>query len=269
MSQESPKNNTVLIVIAIIGVLGTIIGAVITVIGNYNVEKLRQETELTRVALASDLTRSVIVQDNPQNTPNAPAGDVTPVVTPSATNFSPTIDLPAPTYTPYPTLTPVVVTATSEPMVSSSANTPPDSILEVGQGWRQDDLLLTLSAVNYNPDFPESECDISFGFYIESVAVSNVINISVSPSQFQAVDNLNRSLPKAGFTQEMYCPPAHRVDPFSGIVEPGNRFPASGYDTWQAGFTVNLTDTALDYIIVTVNGLYQFNNAKWKIPIYN
>jgi hypothetical protein len=265
MSQESPKNNTTLIVIAIIGVLGTIIGAIITVIGNYNVEKLHQETELTRVALAFDLTRSVI----PQNTPNTHIGDVTPVVTSSATSFSPTIDLPAPTYTPYPTLIPVVITATSEPMVSSSANTSPDSILEVGQSWQQDDLLLTLSAVNYNPDFPESECDISFGFYIESVAVSNLINISVSPSQFQAVDNLNRSLPKAGFTQEMYCPPAHRVDPFSGIVEHGNRFPSSGYNTWQAGFTVNLTDTNLDYIIVTVNGLYRFNNAKWKVPIYN
>jgi len=53
MTQEPHKNNSTLIGIAIIGVIGTVIGAIITVMGNYNVEKLRQETELTRIALAS------------------------------------------------------------------------------------------------------------------------------------------------------------------------------------------------------------------------
>ncbi len=51
MAQEPQhKSNTVLMV-AIIGVIGTVIAATITVMGNYNVEKLRQETELTRIAI--------------------------------------------------------------------------------------------------------------------------------------------------------------------------------------------------------------------------
>jgi hypothetical protein len=54
MTQESHKTNSVLILIAIIGVISTAIGATITVVGNYNVEKLRQEAELTRIALVSN-----------------------------------------------------------------------------------------------------------------------------------------------------------------------------------------------------------------------
>jgi len=51
MTQESQKSNTVLIIIATIGVLGTILASAIGAIGNYNIEKLRQETELTQTAL--------------------------------------------------------------------------------------------------------------------------------------------------------------------------------------------------------------------------
>jgi hypothetical protein len=53
MTQDSHKNNVVLIIIAIIGVIGTIVGATITVIGNYNAEKMRQEFALTQIALVS------------------------------------------------------------------------------------------------------------------------------------------------------------------------------------------------------------------------
>lgn len=251
MTQEPQKNNIVLILVAVIGVIGTLAGAIITVNGNYKVEKLRQETELTRSALVSIATQGEATQMVLQNIVNAPT------------------EIPAPTYTPYPTLTPAVITATLEPTIPTSVNTLPDSILDVGQSWRQDELLLTLNEVNYNPNFPESECDISFSFYIESIASSNVVNVSVSQSQFQAKDNLDRLLQRAGFSQMSVCPAAHIVEPFSGIVEPGRRFPSSGFDYWQVGYTVNLTDIAIDYIIVTVNGLYRFENAKWKIPISN
>jgi hypothetical protein len=64
MTQEPQKNNTVLIVIAIITVLGTIIGTIITVTGNYNVEKLRQETELTRIALITNSTQTAEARNN-------------------------------------------------------------------------------------------------------------------------------------------------------------------------------------------------------------
>lgn len=59
MAHES-KNSSTVIIVAIIGVIGTIIGAIITISGNYNVEKMRQEAELTQIALGSQSTQIVI-----------------------------------------------------------------------------------------------------------------------------------------------------------------------------------------------------------------
>jgi hypothetical protein len=50
MAQEPQRNNSILLIIAVIGVVGTVIAATITVMGNYSVEKMRQEAELTRAA---------------------------------------------------------------------------------------------------------------------------------------------------------------------------------------------------------------------------
>jgi ABC-type lipoprotein release transport system permease subunit len=52
MTQESPKSNIVLIIIAIIGVVGTITASVIGGISNYNIERLRQQSELTNCSFA-------------------------------------------------------------------------------------------------------------------------------------------------------------------------------------------------------------------------
>jgi len=90
MNQEPHKSNFVLIMIAIIGVIGTVIGATITVIGNYNVEKLRQETELTRIALAFIATQGETTQPSTTSaislpTPTDPAKVSTPTFVNTAT----------------------------------------------------------------------------------------------------------------------------------------------------------------------------------------
>lgn len=53
MTQEPKKDNTIVIIVAIISVVGSIIAAIIGSVTTYNVEKLRQEAELTRIALIS------------------------------------------------------------------------------------------------------------------------------------------------------------------------------------------------------------------------
>jgi hypothetical protein len=93
MSPESPKSNTVLIVIAIIGVAGTIVASAIGAITNYNIEQQRQVFELTRAALVSIVTQSGVTQAALQGTADAPT--ITPYPT----------QTPQPTYTPYPTFT--------------------------------------------------------------------------------------------------------------------------------------------------------------------
>ena len=53
MAEGPQRNNTALVIIAIISLVGTVIATTITVLGNYNLERIRQEAELTRVALES------------------------------------------------------------------------------------------------------------------------------------------------------------------------------------------------------------------------
>lgn len=117
MPQEAQKSNTVLIIIAILGVFGTIIGATINVIGNYNVEKLRQETELTRIALISIVTQGGATQVSmastlsaPTNTPQIYPDSNTIIAEPSQTDFLPTDSLiPSPIPRPTFTLTPMSI----------------------------------------------------------------------------------------------------------------------------------------------------------------
>jgi hypothetical protein len=126
MTQESHKSNIVLIIIAIIGVMGTIIGATITVNGNYNVEKLRQETELTRIALVAIATQGGATQMVLLNTVNAPTQQPAPT------------QPPAPTYTPYPTLTvePTAISTIIPTIDTRPTDTPPGTVLQIGQTWR-------------------------------------------------------------------------------------------------------------------------------------
>ena len=84
MTQKPRKKSIdVLIIISIIGFIGT----VITVIGNYNVEKLRQETELTRIALVSIATQGEAIDTA------VPYITYTPYQTPFVT------ETPIPTFT--------------------------------------------------------------------------------------------------------------------------------------------------------------------------
>ncbi len=58
MPPKQQKSNVVLVV-AIVGVIGTVIATTITAFGNYNVEKMRQEAELTRIAIVSSAIPTV------------------------------------------------------------------------------------------------------------------------------------------------------------------------------------------------------------------
>lgn len=120
MAQEPHKSNSVLIVIAIIGVIGTIVASVIGAIANYNIEKFRQEAELTKIALVSLATQSGATQVSMASTisaPTAPAPTI-PVLTISAPTISP------PTITPYPTNT-MAPTITSIPSATPTIFIPP------------------------------------------------------------------------------------------------------------------------------------------------
>lgn len=110
MTREPQKNNTALIIIAIIGVIGTICAATITVIGDYATGKQEHDAELTRIALA--LTSSQI-EAIPTIPPVQPLTD-----TPTATSVQPiqtTITTPPDNPTPIPPPTTLAPPTTQVP----------------------------------------------------------------------------------------------------------------------------------------------------------
>ena len=123
MTQEPQKNSTVLIVIAIIGVIGTIVASTIGVIGNYNIEKFRQESELTRVALVFIVTQGGATQVSMASTISAPTSTLYPTASSSPKDTN--------TPMPIPTLTPTIPTPTHAPFAfSDNFNT------GIDPGWR-------------------------------------------------------------------------------------------------------------------------------------
>ncbi len=99
MHQDTQKNSTTLIVVALIGVVGTIVAAIIVANSNYKIEKLRQESELTRIALVSIATQGGTTQVSMASTISATTNTPFPI-----NELQPT-DTPYPTYTAAPSLT--------------------------------------------------------------------------------------------------------------------------------------------------------------------
>lgn len=156
---------------------------------------------------------------------------------------------------------------TETPRPTQSLNTPPGSILEVGQSWRQDNILLTLAERNLLL-YSSASCNVGLGFRIENLASSSII-VTVRGSQVSVEDNLGHIWQRTGLDFPSLCP-ANYDGVFSGEMEPGGHFPSGyGYQYWRVGFAGDLTDPAVDYLIVTVSDLLQFDGAEWKIPINN
>ncbi len=82
MSKKKTENNSHAIIIAVISALATIFAAIIGSQSTYKVEKLRQESELTRMALASPITKEVPTQ--------TPAISALPIINTATSGYIPT-----------------------------------------------------------------------------------------------------------------------------------------------------------------------------------
>lgn len=161
--------------------------------------------------------------------------------------------------------------ATAIPSSVPNPDTPPGTILEVGQSWRQGALELQL----VEKEFYSVEYGwLTLSFKLRNLgAQERVINYSLE--NFTAVDNLGRPL-KVGavgnwtFTQD--CPKNTAVVPSNDVIylSAGTcQLPDSF--TWSIGETmameVNLSDQSLQEILVGVSGISSINGAQWRIPI--
>lgn len=149
MTQEPQHKSNIVLIVAIIGLVGTVIAAIITVMGNYNVEKLRQETELTKIALASIPTLSNTPQIVIQNTesPNSVALTIT--------------EIPIPTQTPKIEPTPSTEPSPFPTIDTRPTDTPPDTVLQIGETWVTAGLGVQLRSLTFSFG---NEADLQFTF---------------------------------------------------------------------------------------------------------
>jgi hypothetical protein len=259
MTQEPQKNKSVLIVIAVIGVVGTIFGAIINVVGNYNVEKLRQETELTRIALVSIATQGGATQMVLQSTVNAPTQSPAPTYTPYPTTSSPTAEVRVVTATLMPTLTP---TQTQYPL--------PTALLEPNTTWENNGLALTLSDFKYIAR--NGKC-VAIHFELKNRSNHDII-IGGKRENFEAIDNLGQKwkLTELGWSDFYDCEGNINEDWLTTTINAGEALyhgcggSCYGFDVVFSG---DITDTKIEFINIVISNFSQITYVAWKIPIYH
>ena len=184
-----------------------------------------------------------------------PAAVVTRIVTVqvpvTVTVLVPVTATPAPaTATPAST---VLAQATQSPSPSASGDTPPGTILEVGQTWRQDGLELNLTRVDLYTD------GIAFHFKLTNQRTIVTVFRFVSGDTFTVTDNDQRrlALDDAGRISTFTLDPSASAD--------------LGHDCCPA-FEYARTDTTqsdVTNLVITVNGISSITNARWHFPIHH
>ena len=171
----------------------------------------------------------------------------------------------APGPAPSPTSAPPVIPDTPISSPPQVLDTAPGSVLQVGESWKQNGLVLTLAAVKFNPQPDWGTCYISLSFHLENFSPDPRI-ITVRHSLFEITDNFGRTDIQHGISSYTYpCPSTSEQDDFSQEVGVGERFPKEG--NWYVGVGDDITNPALEYVSITVNGLSEINGASWKIEI--
>ena len=164
----------------------------------------------------------------------------------------PTSTSPPPTHTQKPTDIP-----TSTPI----PDTQPSAVLELGQGWRRNGLILTLVDTSISTSNTK-ECRLGLGFYIENQTSSSVI-LNVRTDLFTLMDNLDDRWQNTGLDRTSHCP--DYIDrTYTDEIDLGDKS-----STFFIGFRGPITNKSVDYVIVTVGSLLGFDGAQWKIPIIN
>lgn len=230
-----------------------------TSVPNLEATQVAQD-KATMQALATAIAGQQEAQQTPRATITTPPTP-TPIVVVVTATPQDTPTLAPPTPTPVPTNTPVPPTPTLLPTPTVPSNTPPGSILEVGESWQQNDIRLKLEEVSFSPDCLR----LHFNLYNDT---NHTIVTVINEENFSVVDNLGQRWRFSSFGFCYYgC--TDYTEEIEDTIEAGEHFKTEGCDTWKVAFYGSVTDTRVDEVIVTVDGLSQISNAKWRIPIYH
>jgi hypothetical protein len=228
-SANSKAALTVAIVVALIGCLGVIIAALINIL------------------------------------PQLLEGGATPQPTIDIVSTRPPTDVPQTLEpsNPEPGSAPDVATAPTVP------DTPPGTILEVGQTWRQGGIELRLDKgeVMIGDEYREHGPGVLIGFSLTNRKPQQ-ITFQITQEDFFASDNRGRQL-QVGKVNPFYgyyfAPP---MDDIPINLQSGEHIEL--YYDYDAFFVRDdITDPSVTEIIIGATGISGIDNARWRIPIFH
>lgn len=153
---------------------------------------------------------------------------------------------------------PVTVEVLVTPLPSATPtppdNTPPETILEKGQTWKQDGAELTLKDVGIN------QRDVTFLFSFKNNK-PNAISIEYNNETFSIVDNRGREYGTCRFFNGCWSGGG------GARLAPGETFLMEPSAGGAFGIDVNTADIELKSLIITVSGVSTIEEARWIIPI--
>lgn len=191
---------------------------------------------------------------------------VTPMITTLPTGTPLPTYTPYPTHTPYPTYTPhivptpeptealpiptpVVVTATPTPKPTEPPETPPGSVLSVGETWRQGGVSLTLDEVRLEPTY------VRVYFTLRNESDHRILGSFGLPN-IRIEDNLGNV-----FTAW------HQNMSWDFNLEQKDTFKLGSGDYTQ--YNGNLANKAVEWVLISVNDVSDIQNARWKVSVYH
>jgi hypothetical protein len=189
---------------------------------------------------------------------------------PSASKVTPPIQ--PPTATPPPSaskVTPPIQppTATPLPAPTPLADTPPGTILEIGQTWRSNGLEFTLVSTQlgtgssyYNVGLGTHAC-----FRLTNRR-SQDLSIRYSTNNVTAQDNFRNRLNVLGC---MYDCRNWSGSEVTRIIHGGESMEFQIFSGSCFYVEVDTANPSITEVIISVSGISSINNARWRIPIYH
>jgi hypothetical protein len=232
-------------IIGLIAGIATIIGVIIAVL-NW----LMPFNPIGVSPFASDSAKSQVNTKVPQ----------------SATDF-----LPTPTNTLLPS------SSTSKPSPTLILDTPPDSILNVGQSWRENNFELNLVYANYNyicQNFDAPEIVLEIKFELTNLGLYD-LPIRYSLSSVSAQSNLGEMLPVGHYGTTTYggCGYTDWVNNFESIdtiIQSHQTIELITDNDRQRDtllIRANFPNPSLTEIIISISNIAGITNAHWRVPI--
>lgn len=252
-------------------------GLVLVILGVWMGIELRPSvadvpTPTSTNSLASAETPTLGATKSPTETPE-PTETATEIPRPTDTATPPPTSTPTETPEPTKTPTPIPTDTPIPTFTATSTNTPIptpiSTVLAPRETWVQDGVALTLAGGFYDVD--NSCIGMIFEFKNEG---SDTIIVAGKARNFRAEDNLGQTwkLTMLGGTWVSFNRCENNIDEkfLERALGPGEEFDKySDFSEkgFYVGFTGPLTNNAVEYLDVIVDGFSRITNARWRIPV--